>query len=198
MVYVIGASSLRRAVDKAPTPVRKLIQGKVFAVPGLSLHPTAKDPKKQLQYLLKTSLKNRNNIVIWHDLLNNSLSPHRSNGNQRSTPEKVLEILKPFRKQVTALVYNQRIGTPFIQNHLITARFLTINPRQHLLSNRKKKNQKISQELLQLHPKEFIELHLLQIILRHERNLGQLLRRNRSKVRKNLSQRRRKKQQKKS
>ena len=45
MVNVIGASSLRRAVDKAPTTLRKLIQGKVFAVPGLSLHPIAKNPR---------------------------------------------------------------------------------------------------------------------------------------------------------
>ena len=48
MVYVIGASSLRKAIDKAPTSIRKSIQGKVFAVPGLSFHPTAKNPNKQL------------------------------------------------------------------------------------------------------------------------------------------------------
>ena len=97
MVYVIRASSLRRAVDKAPSTLRKAIQGKVFAVPGLSLQPTAKNPKKQLEHLLETSLENRTNIVIWHDLLNNSLSPHKSNGNQRSTPEKLLEIHERFR-----------------------------------------------------------------------------------------------------
>ena len=62
-----------------------------------------------------------------------------------STPGKIAEIFETFQKQLSALVYNQRIGTPFIQKHLITAKFLTTNPRQHLLSNRKKKNQKITQ-----------------------------------------------------
>ena len=80
------------------------------------LHPTAKNPEKQLQHLLETSLQNLTNIVIWH-VLNNSLSPHKSSGNQRSTPDKLLEVLEPFRKQVSALVYNQRIGTPFIQKY---------------------------------------------------------------------------------
>ena len=135
MVYAIEANSLRRAVDKAPTTLQKVIQGKVFAVPGLSLRPTAKNPQKQLQHLLKTSLQNRSNIVIWDDLLNNSLSLHKNNGNQRSTPETLLEILVLFRKQVTGLVYNQRIRTPFIQKYVVTAKFLTINPRQHFLSN---------------------------------------------------------------
>ena len=48
MVYVIGASSLPKAVEKAPTTLRKLIQGKFFAIPGLSLHPTAKNSIKSM------------------------------------------------------------------------------------------------------------------------------------------------------
>ena len=32
--------SLEQTIDKAPTSIRKSIQGKVFAVPGLSFHPT--------------------------------------------------------------------------------------------------------------------------------------------------------------
>ena len=85
---------------------KKYIQSKVSAVPGLSLHPsTAKNPKKQLQHL-KTSHKNQRDIVIWHCyLLNISLSPHKSNGNQRLTPVIQLEFLEPFRKQVSTLVY---------------------------------------------------------------------------------------------
>ena len=137
MVYVIGASSLRRAVGKAPTTLRKHIQGKVCAVPGISWHHTAKNPEKQLQHFLETSLRNRSNIVIRNDLLNISLSPHKCIGNRRSIPGKILEILELFRKQVSALVYNQRIGTPFIQILLITARFLRIDHKQQLLPNRK-------------------------------------------------------------
>ena len=45
-----------------------------------------------------------------------------------STSEKDQENLELFRKQVAALVSNQRLGTPFIQKHLITAKFLTTSP----------------------------------------------------------------------
>ena len=77
--------------------------------------------------------------MIWHDLLNNSPSPQtNNNGNQRTTPEKLLEVLEPFRKQISALVYNQHIETPFIQKIGFN---WTINPRQHLLCNRKKKSE---------------------------------------------------------
>ena len=192
MVYVIGASSLRRAIDKAPTSIRRSIQGKVFAVPGLSFHPTAKNPNKQLQNLLRKGLKNCSKIVIWHDLVNNSLSSHRSNGNRRCSPDVLLNILEPFRKQISAIIYNQRIATPNIQKNLVQASYLTISPKQHILSNRKKASAEFSQELWKLHPSERIELHILQIVLRHQNNLPRLLRRNRSKSRKNLSQKRRK------
>ena len=105
MVYVIGASSLRRAIDKAPTSIRKSIQGKVFAVPGLSFHPTAKNPNKQLQNLLKKGLKSCKKIVIWHDLVNNSLSSHRSNGNRNCSPDVFIKILEPFFENKSLLLF---------------------------------------------------------------------------------------------
>ena len=129
MVYVIGASSLRRAIDKAPTSIRKSIQGKVFAVPGLSFHPTAKNPNKQLQNLLKKGLKSCKKIVIWHALVNNSLSSHRNNGNRNCSPDVFIKILEPFREQITAIINNQKIGTPNIHKKLVEASYITISPK---------------------------------------------------------------------
>ena len=53
MVYVIGAGSLRRAIDKVPTSTCRSFQGNVFAVPRLGFHATANNLNKQLRYLLK-------------------------------------------------------------------------------------------------------------------------------------------------
>ena len=58
MLYMIGASSHQRSVDKAPPAVRKTKRGKVFAVPGFILHHTAKISEKQLQHFLRTNRKN--------------------------------------------------------------------------------------------------------------------------------------------
>ena len=192
MVYIIGASSLRRAIDKTPTSIRKSIQGKVFEVPGLSFHLTAKNPNKQLQNLLKKGLKRCKKIVVLHDPVNNSLSSHRSNSNQNCSLDVFIKILELFREQITASIYNQRIGTPNIHKKLVQALYITISPKQHLLSNRKKRSTAFSLKLWKLHPLERIELHILQIILHHQNNLQSLLRRNRSKSKKNLSQKRRK------
>ena len=196
MVYIIGASSLKKAIGKAPSSLRRSFQGKVFAVSGLGLHPTAKNPLKKLHLLLRTSLKERKNILLWHDLINNSLSAHDSNGNTTSSPETLIRTLESFRNQVCGILYNQRIGTPNIQKDLVCANYLTINAKRHLLSNRKRKNPHINQDLWKIHPSERLELHLLQIILKHEKNLVRLITKNRSKRKKNLSQKRRKRQQK--
>ena len=55
-----------------------------------------------------------------------------------------------------------------------------------------KRSVEFSQELWKLHPLVRIELHILQIIIHHQNNLPKQLRRNRSKPKKNLSQKRRK------
>ena len=188
MVYAIGASSLRRAIDKASTSIRKSIQGKVFAMPGLGFYPTAKIPNKQLQKLSKKGLKRCKKIVIWHDLVNNSLSSQKSNGNRNCPPDVFLKILELFRHQISAIIYNQKIGKPNIYKKLVEASYLIIRPKQHLLSNRKDRLAEFSQELWKLHPLECIELHILQIILPHQNILSRLLRRYRSKSKKNLSQ----------
>ena len=156
------------------------------------LESTAKNPNKQLQNLLKKALKSCNKIVIWHDLVNNSLSSHKSNGNRNCSPDVFIKILEPFGEQITAIIYNQRIGTPNIHKKLVEASYITISPKQHLLSNRKRRSAEFSQELWKMHPLERIELHILQIILHHQNNLHRLLKRNRSKSKKNLSQKRRK------
>ena len=124
--------------------------------------------------------------------MNNSLSSYRSNGNRNCSHDVFIKILEPFREQITAIVNNQRIGTPNIHKKLVEASYITISSKQHLLSNRKKRFAEFSQELWKLHPLERIELYILQIILHHQNNLHRLLRRNRSKYKKNLSQKRRK------
>ena len=114
MVYLVGASSLTRGFNKAPTSIWKRFRGKAYAVPGLGFHPTAKNLEKQLQKHVEKCLKTCENIVIWHDLVNISLFSHKSNGNRRRSPEFLLNILECLRNRSKAIIYNQKIGTPNI------------------------------------------------------------------------------------
>ena len=89
---------------------------------------------------------------IWHDLVNNSLSSHSSNGNRNSSPEVFLKCLEHFREKISAINNNQTIGTTIIHTKLVQASYITISPKQHLLSNRKKRSVECSKELWNFHP----------------------------------------------
>ena len=92
----------------------------------LSFHPTAINPNKQLPNLLKKGLKGCKKIVVWHDIVNNSLSSHRSNGNRNCPSDVFLEVLEPFRNQTSEIIYNQRIGNPDMHKKLVEASYNTI------------------------------------------------------------------------
>ena len=48
------------------------------------------------------------NVIIWHDVINDSLSKHRSNNDNPFTPESLIEILKEYKNKISAIVYIHR------------------------------------------------------------------------------------------
>ena len=79
MVFIFAASSLHHALERLTPDKKEPIQSKTFSIPGLGLNKNTKNPKKIVQNLLDNDHKDKENIVIWHDVLNNSLSRHDSN-----------------------------------------------------------------------------------------------------------------------
>ena len=79
MVFILAASSLHHAIETLTPDEKERYESKIFSIPGLSLTPLTKNPKKIVQNLLSKDLKDKNNIVIWHDVINNSISRHHSN-----------------------------------------------------------------------------------------------------------------------
>ena len=79
MVFIVGASSVDHALDTLNPENRKTLEEKIFSIPGLSLNPNTKNPQKIVQNLLSKDLAEKTDIVIWHDVLNNSISKHESN-----------------------------------------------------------------------------------------------------------------------
>ena len=81
MVFILGASSLLN--DAIQAQLRKLgdsLQSSCLAKKGISLKYFAKKNKKTVQNLLHNNpkLASRNDIVFWHDLINNSIRKHIS------------------------------------------------------------------------------------------------------------------------
>ena len=172
MVYFIGASSLYQAFTSSFHSVRSPVYNKSTAILGLSLNPRTRNRLKDLRLLLeKGFLKNRIDMVCWHDVINNSLTPHKSNGNQLLSVEQLLEILRKHSQKFAAIIYCQRFGTPNIFDKLRTLNILVVDVKKRLLSKRKQKTPAITNEIRKLHPWLLLEQNFITGILRKSANL---------------------------
>ena len=71
-----------------------------------------------MQNLLSKDLAGKNDIVIWHDVLNNSISRHDSNNFCSLSVRELIEVLKGFQEKLCALVYCHCYRTPDIFEQL--------------------------------------------------------------------------------
>ena len=76
-MYILAASSLSRAHKTLRIAEQNRISQYCYALGGLSLNH--KYQSKRAQTFLDGKLAHRNDIIIWHDLINNSISKHNSN-----------------------------------------------------------------------------------------------------------------------
>ena len=105
MVFIVAASSLHHTLETLTPERKEQFKEKTYNIPGLSLNPHTKNPRKIVQNLLSKDLKDKTNIVIWHDVLNNSISRHHSNNFCALSVSELIEILKNIQKKLSALVY---------------------------------------------------------------------------------------------
>ena len=114
MVFILAASSLDHALETLTREKRDQYKERIFSIPGLSLNPNTKNPEKIVQNFLSKDLKEKNNIVIWHGVLNYSISRHGSNNFQALTVPQLIDVLKALQNKLSALVFCQRHRTPNI------------------------------------------------------------------------------------
>ena len=155
MVFIVGASCLDRAINAANRSIRLSIHRRSFSVPGLSFNPRSN----------RGSLKYRKNIVLWHDVINNSITSHRSNNNEPCGIGELTEILKKHEHSFSAILYCRRIGTENIFDELRRLGILIIDVKRRFLSERKQKKMYFKTELLKLHPSPAIEARFIRQIL---------------------------------
>ena len=149
MILIVGASCLIKVNRVIPHRVKKEhnFLGNVYGVPSLSLNPNVKNLSLNLQNLFgKKPLKNRNDILLWHDVINDSITPHKSNNNHPLTIKKLLEVLEKYRHKLSAIVYNQRFGTPDLFETLCQHKLKTLSVLSDILFLPAKRNQSITQK----------------------------------------------------
>ena len=98
--------------------------------------------------------------MIWHDVINNSITRHRSNNFNPVSGEKLVAILKGYPAKISAIVYCQRIGTEEIFEKLKNSSILTISIVIHLISKRKAEDTGFRKHYLALHQPDVLEIKL--------------------------------------
>ena len=169
-MYIIGASSLKRAINSQPHSLKKSIK----AISSFSLNPNVSRITINLPFLLERgSLKNRSNLVLWNDLLNNFVTSHKSNNFIPLTIEQLIKQLC-YKERISTIVYCYRFGAPNYFEQLKRASFLVIRVTKNLISPRKQQSQKLISQYSEIHPPTVLELKSLKIILQHSSKLKTL------------------------
>ena len=110
-------------------------------------------------------------VIIWHDIINNSISKHRSNNYRAISVEKLLQILRDFKHRIEAVVYCRREGAPDTFRKLFESKIIILDVKSNLLSHRKSKDFIVLHDLKQTHPSTELEAQLLSTVWRHRKNL---------------------------
>ena len=139
---------------------------------GYRLNPNTTNAQKNLVSLFcRAPLKEKRQVVVWHDIINNSINSHRTNSYRASTAKEFAEILKSLTT-ISAIMYYQRSGTADIRNQLISSAVLVIPFTRCLISKRKRSTELVNENQA-LH--QDVQLKYLQILLEHQVNLPAVL-----------------------
>ena len=180
MVRILAASSLHHAIETVNPENQTAIKEKVYSIPGLSLNIHAKNPKKVVQNLIEKDFKDEKELIIWHDVINNSICKHKSNFYRALSVIDLVNVLKSYQHRIRALVYCQRNRTPDIFLQLKETNILVLSIEKDLISLRKQKDSDYLQNLKALQSPD-LELKHLHTILKYEDDLSQITARSRPK-----------------
>ena len=171
LMFIFGASSLAAAVKTLPGGT---IQRRRHLTALLGLHfiqSSAKFRHKTLQHQLRLAVRFqsrtttqpcRPKIIIWHDELNNSLTPHAFNFNNPLSPTALIQELRSLPCDIAAIIYCQRTGSLDVFQLL-----LVISPVRHLLSHRKQHNPDLVRQYRVLHLPIHLELKIYFLLSQH-------------------------------
>ena len=117
MIKIVGESSLYHSINKHEQSERDKLADPVHSFPGLNHDPSTSN--YYLYYLTSTPLRNCK-IVLWHDVLNNTITSHPKKGNIPQTIEELIASLKTI-PNFFCVVTCQRKGAPYIFDDLLNS-----------------------------------------------------------------------------
>ena len=171
-MYILATSSLSRAHKTLRIAEQNRISQYCYALGGLSLNH--KYQSKRAQTFLDGELAHRNDIIIWHDLINNSISKHISNDDTAPTEFELRNILRYYKSNIAAIVYCQGVETPNIYDLLCSTGILIFSVTGDLISKRKQKDTRLLRQYFQIHQETDLELKSFSIVRSNTANLRKI------------------------
>ena len=164
MVYIIGASSLRNTIQGLPYRQKRSLFGSFYHLGGLSFNTRNPIKHEVLQSYLDAggALERTKKLVIWHDVINNTLAPHKKT--EACPISELSSILQKYKTRIEAIVYIQRFGAPRALSQLRSTGIIVIEAFKQLTSHRNRKNATLINDLSQLHPSVKSEARLLFVV----------------------------------
>ena len=175
MFHIVAASSLFHSINNLKTCDKKQYESLVTAIPGLSLNNNLLNQGKNLRRLLEDSPLKEKKVVVRHDVVNNTLSSHRTNNYRPAGVEELTNYLKSKNQQILAIVYCRREGTPVLFSQLLGTGVLIIPASKRLLSKCKQNDPEQLKECLKLHQSADLELKSLRLVVAHNERLSELI-----------------------
>ena len=114
-------------------------------------------------------------------MVSNSISKHRSNGDNPCEIDKLLEILTGLKQNIGAILYCRRLGSPNLFQQLRETGILILDVKKRLTSTRKRNNPDFSADLAAIHPQSSTDIKLVRTVLENKDNLRSLVKMRRSK-----------------
>ena len=104
MVFILAASSLHHAIKTLTQALEDHFKKGIYALPGLKFNLYAVKVRKTAQFQLSHFCRDKKRPVIWHDVVNNSLSRHLSNNNKPLTPSQLFAVLEEYQERIEAIL----------------------------------------------------------------------------------------------
>ena len=197
MVVIIGASSLHLALeDWASVGGNGELQEDVIHYKGVTFHPKSKS-NKIVRNILRDEIKRNKSVIIWHDVINNSISKHPFNPRTPLTANQLVSEIKPLinsNPRIEGLVYCQRDGAPYIFEDLKKLPIPVVQVTTDKISNSKQQDKDQLEGYRELHQETALEIKTLTIIRNNSSNLSDILTKKKNRQKKQREARRKREQ----
>ena len=131
-------------------------------------------PSKDVYNYLKSEELRNTIIILWHDLINNTITPHKSNNYQ---PQSVNQLVASLRSltNLCGIVDCQRTGSPNIFEDLRTLDCPIIQVTTDILRKSEQRSEVLVEKYKALHHASDLELRSLGVVLHYYPNLRKVL-----------------------